>query len=49
MFPESDLATPYPRTTDMAGMARRCFPETLGFYRYWDSKRLNEDGKRSTW
>jgi hypothetical protein len=32
-------ATPYPRTTDMAEMAQRCFPETLAFYRYWDSKR----------
>ncbi len=28
-------ATPYPRTTDMAEMARRCYPDTLGFYRYW--------------
>jgi hypothetical protein len=32
-------STPYPRTTDMADMARRCYPETLAFYRYWDSKR----------
>ena len=46
MPPESDHAAPYPRTTDMAEMARRCFPETLGFYRYWDSKRLNDDGTR---
>lgn len=29
----------YPRTTDMDEMARRCYPETLAFYRYWDSKR----------
>lgn len=29
----------YPRTTDMEEMARRCYPETLGFFRYWDSKR----------
>ncbi len=32
-------ATPYPRTTDMAEMAQRCYPDTLAFYRYWDSKR----------
>ena len=36
----------YPRTTDMEEMARRCFPDTLGFYRYWDSKRLGADGSR---
>lgn len=29
---------PYPRTTDMAEMAARCFPDTLGFYRYWLGK-----------
>lgn len=38
--------TAYPRTTDMAEMAERCFPETLGFYKYWDSKRLNPDGTK---
>lgn len=37
---------PYPRTTDMAEMARRCFPETLGFYKYWDSKRVQADGTK---
>ena len=46
MPPESDHTVPYPRTTDKAEMARRCYPETLGFYRYWDSKRLNPDGSR---
>ncbi|MBK8161022.1 MAG: PAS domain-containing protein [Rhodospirillaceae bacterium] len=44
MPPDSDHPQPYPRTTDMAEMARRCAPETLGFYRYWDSKRRNPDG-----
>ena len=28
----------YPRTTDMEEMARRCYPDTLAFYRYWQSK-----------
>ena len=37
---------PYPRTTDMAEMERRCFPDTLGFYRYWDSKRARPDGSK---
>lgn len=37
---EQSGATPYPRTTDMTEMAQRCFPETLAFYRYWDSKRV---------
>lgn len=36
----------YPRTTDMDEMARRCYPDTLGFYRYWDSKRARADGTR---
>jgi hypothetical protein len=26
---------PYPRSTDMAWMAERCYPDTLAFYRYW--------------
>nr|WP_298686572.1 hypothetical protein [uncultured Dongia sp.] len=46
MTPASDSAPGYPRTTDMAEMARRCYPDTLGFYRYWDSKRVNPDGSR---
>jgi hypothetical protein len=41
---EQPGATPYPRTTDMTMMARRCFPETLAFYRYWDSKRASATG-----
>lgn len=28
----------YPRTTDMAVMAARCYPDTLAFYKYWLSK-----------
>lgn len=28
----------YPRTSDMAVMAERCYPDTLAFYRYWLSK-----------
>lgn len=36
----------YPRTTDMDEMARRAKPDTLAFYQYWDSKRLNADGTR---
>lgn len=33
------LQPDYPRTTDMAFMAARCRPATLGFYRYWEAKR----------
>lgn len=28
----------YPRTTDMAAMAERCYPDTLAFYQYWLGK-----------
>jgi hypothetical protein len=33
--PADQQPGPYPRTTDMAEMARRCYPDTLAFYRYW--------------
>jgi hypothetical protein len=36
----------YPRTTDMDEMARRAAPDTLAFFRYWDSKRQRADGTR---
>jgi len=33
------LQPDYPRTTDMTLMAARCSPTTLGFYRYWETRR----------
>ncbi|MBL8709497.1 MAG: PAS domain-containing protein [Rhodospirillaceae bacterium] len=36
-------SAPYPRTTDMVEMARRCHSDTLAFYRYW----LGKAGERA--
>ena len=41
---EQPGTAPYPRTTDMEEMARRCYPDTLAFYRYWDAKRAAAAG-----
>jgi hypothetical protein len=37
---------PYPRTTDVAEIRRRCRPATWAFYAYWDAKRSRADGSR---
>jgi len=37
---------PYPRTTDIEEMHRRCSPATWAFYCYWESKRRRPDGSQ---